>query len=121
PQIKSLQIEAPLTAAPQAEVSQAVVSQIVFHDAHIEQIPPSLTTYQRKRKTHKYRRTKKDTELPQTSVPQNLRADEVIHKEGGDSVERAITIDVSLDATQDSDNILKTQSTIMPNVGSPRH
>ncbi|GKA22995.1 retrovirus-related pol polyprotein from transposon TNT 1-94 [Tanacetum coccineum] len=82
PQIKSLQIETPLTAAPQAKVSQAVVSQIVFHDAHIEQIPPSPTTYQRKRKTHKRRRTKKDTKLPQTSVPQNLGADEVVHKEG---------------------------------------
>ncbi|GKA72542.1 putative ribonuclease H-like domain-containing protein [Tanacetum coccineum] len=82
PQIKSLQIETPPTAAPQAEVSQAVVSQIVFHDAHIEQIPPSPTTYQRKRKTHKRRRTKKDTKLPQTSVPQNLGADEVVHKEG---------------------------------------
>ncbi|GJR58133.1 putative ribonuclease H-like domain-containing protein [Tanacetum coccineum] len=98
PQIKSLQIETPPTAAPQAEVSQAVVS-------------PSPTTYQRKRKTHKRRRTKKDIELPQTSVPQNLGADEAVHKEGGDSVERAITIDASLDAAQDSDNILKTQST----------
>ncbi|GKD52477.1 putative ribonuclease H-like domain-containing protein, partial [Tanacetum coccineum] len=33
------------------------------------------------RKTHKHRRTKKDIELPQTSVPQNLRPDEAIHKE----------------------------------------
>ncbi|GJZ37890.1 ribonuclease H-like domain-containing protein [Tanacetum coccineum] len=28
-------------------------------------------------------RTNKDTKLPQTSVPQDLRADEVVHKEGG--------------------------------------
>ncbi|GJX60821.1 hypothetical protein Tco_0292211 [Tanacetum coccineum] len=68
--------------APQTDVSQAAVSQIIFHGAHIEQIPPSLTTYQRKRKTHKYRRTKKDTELPQTSVPQTLGVDEAVHKEG---------------------------------------
>ncbi|GJV03368.1 retrovirus-related pol polyprotein from transposon TNT 1-94 [Tanacetum coccineum] len=58
----------------------------VFHEpqteAHIEQLLPSPTTYQRKRKTQKHRRTKKDTKLPQTSVPQDLEADEVVHKEG---------------------------------------
>ncbi|GJR16445.1 retrovirus-related pol polyprotein from transposon TNT 1-94 [Tanacetum coccineum] len=47
-------------------------------------------------------RTNKDTKLPQTSVPQDLRADEAVHKEGGDSVERAITTAASLDAAQDS-------------------
>ncbi|GKC15672.1 reverse transcriptase domain-containing protein [Tanacetum coccineum] len=73
PQIESLQIETPPTAAPQTEVFQAVVSQI----------SPSPTTYQRTRKTHKRRRTKKDTELPQTSVPLDHGADEAVHKEGG--------------------------------------
>ncbi|GKD43898.1 hypothetical protein Tco_1268543, partial [Tanacetum coccineum] len=52
----------------------------VFHEpqtkAHIEQLLPSPTTYQRKRKTQKCRITKKDTKLPQTSVPQDLKADE---------------------------------------------
>ncbi|GJR39159.1 hypothetical protein Tco_1214843 [Tanacetum coccineum] len=67
---------------PLTEVSQAVVSQLVFHVAHIEQILPSPTTYQRKRKTHKRRRTKKDTVLPQTSVPLDHGADEAVHKEG---------------------------------------
>ncbi|GKG00918.1 hypothetical protein Tco_0305623, partial [Tanacetum coccineum] len=43
---------------------------------------PSPTTYQRIRKTQKRRRTKKDTELPQTSVPLDHGADEAIHKEG---------------------------------------
>ncbi|GKG25101.1 hypothetical protein Tco_0395729, partial [Tanacetum coccineum] len=38
----------------------------------------------------------------------------------GDSVERAITTDASLVAAQDSDNILKTQSTVMPNVDIPQ-
>nr|GEV53827.1 hypothetical protein [Tanacetum cinerariifolium] len=51
-------------------------------------------------------------------------------QKGGDSVERAITTDASLEASQASDNILKTQTTAMPNVdiprgmdtgGSPRH
>ncbi|GJX47424.1 hypothetical protein Tco_0272614 [Tanacetum coccineum] len=82
PQIESLQLATPLTAEPLTEVSQAAVSQIVFHDAHIEQILPSPTTYQRKRKTHKRRRTKKDIVLPQTSVPLDHGADEAVHKEG---------------------------------------
>ncbi|GJS74246.1 putative ribonuclease H-like domain-containing protein [Tanacetum coccineum] len=58
-----------------------------------------------------------------------LRADEAVHKEGGDSVERAITTAASLDVSQDSDNITRTQTTTIPNVdilqgmdtgGSPR-
>ncbi|GKF04034.1 hypothetical protein Tco_0034702, partial [Tanacetum coccineum] len=36
--------------------------------------------------------------------------DKAINEEMFDSVERAITTDASLDATQDSDNIIKTQS-----------
>ncbi|GJW91813.1 hypothetical protein Tco_0169366 [Tanacetum coccineum] len=67
PQIASLHIE---------------TSQIVFHEAHIEKILPSPSTYQRKRKTQKHKRTKKDTELPQTSVSLDNEADEVVHKEG---------------------------------------
>ncbi|GKA31200.1 hypothetical protein Tco_0717505 [Tanacetum coccineum] len=47
------------------------------------------------------KRTNKDTKLPQTSVPQDLGADEAVHTEGGDSVERAITTVASLDAAQD--------------------
>ncbi|GKE77804.1 hypothetical protein Tco_1543924, partial [Tanacetum coccineum] len=55
-------------------------------------------------------RTKKDTELPHTSVPLDHGPDKAIHKEGGNSMVRAITTDASLDATQDSDIISKTQS-----------
>ncbi|GJR92763.1 hypothetical protein Tco_0264937 [Tanacetum coccineum] len=40
--------------------------------------------------------------------------------EGGDSVERAITTDASLVAAQDSDNIIKTQTTAMPNIDIPQ-
>ncbi|GKA28587.1 hypothetical protein Tco_0714832 [Tanacetum coccineum] len=86
-------------------------------EAHIEQILPSPTTYQRKRNTQKHRRTKKDTKLPQTSVPQDLGADKVVHKEGDDSVESAITTVASLDA---SDNIIRTQTTAMPNADIPQ-
>ncbi|GKE65225.1 hypothetical protein Tco_1519386 [Tanacetum coccineum] len=38
----------------------------------------------------------------------------------GDSVERAITTAASLDAAHDSDNIIRTQTTTMPNTRSER-
>ncbi|GKD55865.1 hypothetical protein Tco_1289252 [Tanacetum coccineum] len=70
----------PNVSEPQTEPLQTETPPPVFHEpqseAHIEQILPSPTTYQRKRKTQKHRRTKKDTKLPQTSVPQDLGADE---------------------------------------------
>ncbi|GJU76436.1 hypothetical protein Tco_1273506, partial [Tanacetum coccineum] len=61
-----------------------------------------------------HREPKKDTELPQTSVPLDHGADEAIHKERGDSVERAITTVASLDAAQDR-NGYRWQSQV------PRH
>nr|GEY26288.1 hypothetical protein [Tanacetum cinerariifolium] len=72
----------PTAAEPQTAAHQIIVSQIIFHEAHIEPILQSPTIYQRKRKTQKHRRSQKDTELPQTSVPLNLGADEAVHKEG---------------------------------------
>ncbi|GJX34289.1 putative ribonuclease H-like domain-containing protein [Tanacetum coccineum] len=54
------------------------------------------------------------------SVPHDLRADEDVHTKGDDSVERAITTIASLDAVQDSDNIIWTQTTTMPNVNIPQ-
>nr|GEY11313.1 hypothetical protein [Tanacetum cinerariifolium] len=54
-----------------------------------------------------------------TSVHQNLRADEAVNQEEGDRVERAITTDASLEAAEDSDNILKAQTMAMPNVDIP--
>nr|GEU43516.1 ribonuclease H-like domain-containing protein [Tanacetum cinerariifolium] len=65
----------------------SVRSDILFNDedvshelqteAHIEQIHPSPSIYQRKlRKTHKPKKAKKVTELPQTSVPLDIGADE---------------------------------------------
>ncbi|GJX76187.1 hypothetical protein Tco_0322998 [Tanacetum coccineum] len=47
--------------------------------------------------------------------PTTLVANKAIHKERGDSVERASTIATSLDAEQDISNINRTQSTTMPN------
>ncbi|GKA29991.1 putative ribonuclease H-like domain-containing protein [Tanacetum coccineum] len=81
---------------PEPQPTPSTSQPNVFHEpqteAHIEQILPSSTTYQRNRKTQKR----------------------------GDSVERAITIVASLDAIQDNDNIIKTQTTTMPNVDIPQ-
>ncbi|GKC02196.1 putative ribonuclease H-like domain-containing protein, partial [Tanacetum coccineum] len=43
-----------------------------------------------------------------------------IREGGGDSVERPITTTASLDAAQDSDKIIRTQTTTMPNVDIPQ-
>nr|GEW17337.1 copia protein [Tanacetum cinerariifolium] len=61
-----------------------------------------------------------DTKLPQTSVPIPNVPDEAVYEEWDDSVERATTTAASLDAAQDSGNILKTQSMAMPNVPLPQ-
>nr|GEU63071.1 retrovirus-related Pol polyprotein from transposon TNT 1-94 [Tanacetum cinerariifolium] len=42
--------------------------------------------------------------------------DEAVNQEEGDRVERAITTDAILEAAQDSDNTIKTQTTAIPNV-----
>nr|GEW14280.1 hypothetical protein [Tanacetum cinerariifolium] len=55
-----------------------------------------------------------------TSVPLNLGANEIVNQEEGDRVERAITTDASLETAQDSDNIIKIQTTTMPNVDIPQ-
>ncbi|GJW17474.1 putative ribonuclease H-like domain-containing protein, partial [Tanacetum coccineum] len=57
----------------------------------------------------------KDTQLPQTSVPIPNVADEVVFKERDDRVMRATTTAASLDTTQASGNITKTQSMAMSN------
>nr|GEW03187.1 copia protein [Tanacetum cinerariifolium] len=95
-------------------------TKLTFQKAHLEPILQSPTVYQRQRKTQKHKRTQKDTELPQTSVPLHLRADEAVHQEGVTVWKRAITTDGSLEAAQTSNNILKTQTAAMPNVDIPQ-
>nr|GEX94020.1 hypothetical protein [Tanacetum cinerariifolium] len=73
-----------LTAATQTTKPQLPASHIIFPKAPTEHILQSPTTYQQKRKTQTHRRTQKDTVLPQTSVPLNLRADEAVNQEEGD-------------------------------------
>nr|GEV21068.1 hypothetical protein [Tanacetum cinerariifolium] len=72
-------------------------------------IPPSTSQPQRLRKSKR-----KDTELPQTSVPTSV-ADEAVNEEMNDSLERGATTVSSLDIEQDRGNISKTQSKATPN------
>ncbi|GKC54634.1 hypothetical protein Tco_1077379, partial [Tanacetum coccineum] len=61
-----------------------------------------------------------DTQLPQTSVPIPNVANEDVFKEWDDRMVRGTTTAASLDATQASGNITKTQSTVIPNVPLPQ-
>ncbi|GJW55663.1 hypothetical protein Tco_0099748 [Tanacetum coccineum] len=65
-----------------------------------------------------YRFYQKDTQVPRSNDPSENVADEVIHKELGDSLVRASTTASSLEAEQDSGNINKTQSKATPNESS---
>nr|GEW93766.1 ribonuclease H-like domain, reverse transcriptase, RNA-dependent DNA polymerase [Tanacetum cinerariifolium] len=63
------------------------------------------------KKTQKHKKTKrKAIETSQSSRPTTLVADETVHEERRDRVERAATTASSLEAEQDNGNILKTQS-----------
>ncbi|GJY67864.1 hypothetical protein Tco_0470846 [Tanacetum coccineum] len=78
--------------------------------SHVEPIP-TVASSSHPKKTHKHRKTKrKATEISQSSGPTTLVADETVHEERGDSMERAATTAASLDAEQDSGNIIRTQS-----------
>ncbi|GJR80690.1 putative ribonuclease H-like domain-containing protein [Tanacetum coccineum] len=88
--------------------------------SHVEPIPTIASSSQPK-KTQKHRKTKrKATEISQSSGPTTLVADETVHEERGDSVERAATTATSLDAEQGSGNINRTQSTAIPNDPFPQ-
>ncbi|GJZ03227.1 hypothetical protein Tco_0521188 [Tanacetum coccineum] len=94
-----------------------------------EQVPAVATSHPQKTQTPRRAKRGRDTKIPQSSGPSKKVGDEAVHKELGDRVERATTTAASLDAEQDSGNILKTQSTAIPNMplsqvigtgGSPR-
>ncbi|GJS86794.1 retrovirus-related pol polyprotein from transposon TNT 1-94 [Tanacetum coccineum] len=88
--------------------------------SHVEPIL-TIASLSHPKKTHKHRKTKsKVTEILQSSEPTNLDADESVHEEKGDSVERATTTAASLDAEHDSGNINRTQSMAIPNVPFPQ-
>ncbi|GJS90924.1 putative ribonuclease H-like domain-containing protein [Tanacetum coccineum] len=59
-------------------------------------------------------------EISQSSGATNLVANETVHDERGDSVERAATTDTSLNVEQGSGNIIRTQSTATLNEPIPQ-
>nr|GEV13706.1 copia protein [Tanacetum cinerariifolium] len=70
-------------------------------------------------KTQKHRKPKrKDTQVPQPSGTTKSVAYEAVHKELSDSLVRVATTTSSLEAEQDSGNIIKTQSKAAPNESS---
>ncbi|GJS36425.1 hypothetical protein Tco_0534807 [Tanacetum coccineum] len=74
-----------------------------------------LSTSQPKKTQRPRRPKRKDTQVPQSSVPSDYVTDEVVDEEMDDSLERAATTATSLDAEQDRGNIDKTQSKATPN------
>ncbi|GKF39309.1 hypothetical protein Tco_0119370, partial [Tanacetum coccineum] len=80
------------------------------------QILAIATSHPQKTQTPRQAKRVWDTKIAQSSDPPEKVSDEAVHKELGDRVERAATTAVSLDAEQDNGNILKTQSTTIPNV-----
>ncbi|GKE53535.1 hypothetical protein Tco_1488691 [Tanacetum coccineum] len=83
---------------------------------HTPTITQSSTQPQKTQKPRKPKR--KDTQVPQPSVPSENVADEDVHKELGNSLVRAATTASSLEVEQDSGNITKTQSKATPNESS---
>ncbi|GJX66446.1 putative ribonuclease H-like domain-containing protein [Tanacetum coccineum] len=69
---------------------------------------------------HPIRKPKKVTEIHQSSEPTNLVAHEAVHEERGDRRKRAATTASSLEAEQDSGNIIRTQSMATINEPSPQ-
>ncbi|GJV40559.1 hypothetical protein Tco_1418999 [Tanacetum coccineum] len=102
------------TMMVQAQQEQGEGSDIPTDPHHTPTIiPPSTSQPQRKQRPRKPKR--KDTEIPQSSVPVENVADEAVYKEKDDSLERATTTATGLDAEQDRGNISKSQSKATPN------
>ncbi|GKD19593.1 hypothetical protein Tco_1208751, partial [Tanacetum coccineum] len=76
-------------------------------------IAPSTSQPQMKQRSRRPKR--KDTQVPQSSVPSDNVADEAVNEEMDDSLVRAATTVSSLEAEQDCGNIDKTQSKATPN------
>nr|GEW10771.1 hypothetical protein [Tanacetum cinerariifolium] len=81
--------------------------------SHIVPIRTVASSSQPK-KTKTHRKTKrKATKISRSSGPTTLVADETVHEERGDRVERAATTAASLDAEQDSGGSPRRQDTIL--------
>nr|GEV01854.1 hypothetical protein [Tanacetum cinerariifolium] len=91
----------------------------VAQPIHEKQILTIVSSTHQKTQTSR-QALNEDTKLPQTSVPIPNVPNKAVYKEWDDSVERATTTAASLNAVQYNGNIIKTQSTTMPNVHLPQ-
>ncbi|GJV53115.1 putative ribonuclease H-like domain-containing protein [Tanacetum coccineum] len=82
---------------------------------NIEPIP-NVPSSSQPQKTHKHRKTKRPTEISQSSGPTTFVADETIYREMGNNVERAATTAASLDAAHDSGSGPRRQETILGDI-----
>ncbi|GKB43001.1 putative ribonuclease H-like domain-containing protein, partial [Tanacetum coccineum] len=82
--------------------------------------PITVPSSSQPKKTHRPRKSKRATEISQSSGPIPLVADETVTKEREDRMERAATTASSLEAEQDSGNINKTPSMATLNETSPQ-
>ncbi|GJZ68477.1 hypothetical protein Tco_0631717 [Tanacetum coccineum] len=92
------------------------------HPVESHHIPTSASSTSQPPISPTTRRTiKQESVVSKPRFPtQTLIADETVHEERGDSMERDATTAASLDAEQDSGNIIKTQSTTIPNEPFPQ-
>ncbi|GJR29544.1 retrovirus-related pol polyprotein from transposon TNT 1-94 [Tanacetum coccineum] len=95
----------------QSELGEGLT--ILTDPHHTPTITQSSTQPQKTQKPRKPKR--KDTQIPQPSYPSENVADDVVHKELGDSLMRVATTASSLEAEQDSCNITNPRSKATPN------
>ncbi|GJZ85743.1 retrovirus-related pol polyprotein from transposon TNT 1-94 [Tanacetum coccineum] len=81
---------------------------------------PIIASSSQPQKTHKRRKTKRPTEISQSSRPTTFVADETVYEEKGDNMKRAATTAASLDAEQDNGNIIRTESMVTLNKPIPQ-
>ncbi|GKA37432.1 hypothetical protein Tco_0723997 [Tanacetum coccineum] len=101
------------TMMVQAQQEQGEGSAMPTDPQHTPTITQPSTS--QPKKTQKPRKPKKNTEVPQPSGSTDNVADEAVYKELDDSLVRAATTASSLEAEQDSGNIIKTRSKATPN------
>ncbi|GJY96881.1 hypothetical protein Tco_0513791 [Tanacetum coccineum] len=88
--------------------------------SHVEPII-TITSSSHPKKTHKRRKTKrKATKISQSSRPTTLVANETVHEERGDSVERAATTATSLDAERGSGGSPRCQEAMGDTIAQTR-
>nr|GEZ60598.1 hypothetical protein [Tanacetum cinerariifolium] len=103
-----------------AEIVDFLNANPIRYALTIVPIPTVSSSSQPKRPKNIGKPKRKATKISQSSRPTTLVADETIHEERADIVERVVTTAASLDTEQDSGTINKTQSRTIPNEHIPQ-